>query len=218
MKTAVVIGATGLIGSELVQKLMNSSEYNKIIAIVRRPKEWPSQKVEVINIPFEQLEQQQFSDGADYFCALGTTIKQVGSQAEFRKVDYEYVLSFAKVAKKCSANSFHLVSALGASAKSANFYSRTKGQIENAVSNLEIKKVRIYRPSLLIGKREKLGQPSRLGEEIFTVVYNNAKFLFSGFMKKYEPITAEKVATAMFNKAVANTSLVKEIISNQDMH
>ena len=218
MKTAVVIGATGLIGTELVHKLELNPKYDKVIVLARREVKWDSNKVENAIIPFEKIEQQQLPQGADYFCALGTTIKQVGSQAEFRKVDYEYVFHFAKAAKKCSANSFHLVSALGANPHSANFYSKTKGQVEKAISNLDLNKFRIYRPSLLIGKRDKLGQPNRLGEEIFTAVYNKAKFLFTGFLKQYEPITAERVAEAMLTNALADTADKKEIISNQAMH
>lgn len=218
MKIAVVIGATGLIGTELVKALSSNQNYDKIIVIVRRNVEFTYKNVEPVALDFESLEQQNFPAGADYFCALGTTIKQAGSQAEFRKVDFDYVLSFAKVAKKCSANSFHLVSALGASPTSTNFYSRTKGEIENAVTALQLKKLRIYHPSLLIGKRDKLGQPTRIGEEIFTAFYNKGKFLFSGILRKYEPITAEKVALAMVKNAIADSEKAKMVISNQKMH
>ena len=218
MKTAVVIGATGLIGTELVNQLSENAAYEKVIVVTRRSVDWVNKKVETRVLDFDQLAQQDFPPKADYFCALGTTIKQAGSQAEFRKVDYEYVYGFAKVADKCHANSIHLVSALGASSNSANFYSKTKGLIENAVSNLDIKKIRIYRPSLLIGERGKLGQSTRLGEEIFTVVYQKAKFLFTGFLRKYEPITAKSVAAAMIKNALADTANKKQIISNQDMH
>jgi len=218
MKTAVVIGATGLIGTELVNQLNENSSYGKVIVLTRRPVEWAGKKVESHILDFTHLEQEKFPAKADYFCALGTTIKQAGSQADFRKVDYEYVYSFAKVANKCHANSIHLVSALGASSNSANFYSKTKGLIENAVSNLDIQKVRIYRPSLLIGERGKLGQPTRLGEEIFTAVYHKAKFIFSGILRKYEPITAKSVAEAMVKNAIADSSDKKQIISNEQMH
>ncbi len=218
MKTAVIIGSTGLVGTELIHALSQSHHYDKIFVITRRRVEFIDAKVEPVVLAFEQLEELKFPDGADYFCALGTTIKQAGSQAEFRKVDYDYVLNFAKVAKKCAANSFHMVSALGASTTSTNFYSRTKGEIEKAVSALELKKLRIYQPSLLIGKRDKLGQPTRLGEEIVTALYHKGKFLFSGILRKYEPITAEKVAMAMTNNAIANSDIVKMVISNQEMH
>lgn len=218
MKTAVVIGATGLIGTELIHKLEQNQNYDKVIILARREVKLDSKKIENTVISFEEIEQQQFPPGADFFCALGTTIKQVGSQAEFRKVDYDYVFQFAKVAKKCSANSFHLVSALGANPHSANFYSKTKGQVEKAISNLGLNKFRIYRPSLLIGQRDKLGQPIRLGEEIFAAIFKKAKFLFIGFLKQYEPITAVKVAEAMLKNAVVDSKEKKEIILNQDMH
>lgn len=218
MKTAVVIGSTGLVGTELVNALSNSKHYDKIFVITRRQVEYVDSKVEPVVLSFDQLEQKEFPPGADYFSALGTTIKQAGSQSEFRKVDYDYVLSFAKVAKKCAANSFHMVSALGANKYSTNFYSRTKGEIENAVSELGIKKVRIYQPSLLIGKRDKLGQPTRLGEELVTAFYNKGKFLFSGILGKFEPITAEKVALAMVKNAIADTAKAKMVISNKEMH
>jgi len=218
MKTAVIIGSTGLVGTELIHALSNSHHYEKIFVITRRHVEFIDAKVEPVVLAFDQLKEQTFPEGADYFCALGTTIKQAGSQAEFRKVDYDYVLSFAKVAKKCAANSFHMVSSIGANATSTNFYSRTKGEIEKAVADLGIKKLRIYQPSLLIGKRDKLGQPFRLGEEIVTALYHKGKFLFSGILRKYEPITAEKVALAMVKNAIADSVKVKEIISNKEMH
>ena len=104
------------------------------------------------------------------------------------------------------------------SSNSPNFYSKTKGLIENAVANLDIKKVFIYRPSLLIGERSKLGQSTRLGEEIFAAVYEKTKFLFSGVLRKYEPITAKLVAEAMVKNALSSSSDQKQIISNQDMH
>ena len=218
MKTAVIIGSTGLVGTELIHALSHSHHYDKIFVITRRQVEFIDAKVEPVVLAFEKLEEQTFPAAADYFCALGTTIKQAGSQAEFRKVDYDYILSFAKIAKKCAANSFHMVSALGASTTSTNFYSRTKGEIEKAVASLELKKLCIYQPSLLIGKRDKLGQPTRLGEEIVTALYHKGKFLFSGILGKFEPITAEKVALAMVKNAIADSENVKEIISNKEMH
>lgn len=218
MKTAVIIGSTGLVGTELIHALSYSKHYDKIYVITRRQVEFVDVKIEPVIIDFDKLESQKFPEGADYFCALGTTIKQAGSQEAFRKVDYDYVLSFAKVAKKCMANSLHMVSALGASATSTNFYSRTKGEIEKTIADLGIQKLRIYQPSLLIGKRDKLGQPKRLGEEIVTALYYKSKFLFSGILRKYEPITAEKVALAMAKNAIADSSKTSMVISNQDMH
>lgn len=218
MKTAVIIGATGLIGTELVRALSYSQHYDKIFVIVRRAVEFTDKNIEPLVLDFENLEQQKFRAGADYFCALGTTIKQAGSQEAFRKVDHDYVVSFAKIAKKCEANSFHMVSAMGASQVSTNFYSRVKGETEKDVLGLGLKKIRIYQPSLLIGTRDNLGQPSRLGEEIVTAVYNNVKFLFKGLMKKYEPITAEKVALAMAKNAISDSAKDKMIVSNKEMH
>lgn len=218
MKAAVIIGATGLVGTELVKALAYSQHYDKIFVIARRGLTFDDKKIETLVINFAQIEKQTFPGGADYFCALGTTIKQAGSQLEFRKVDHDYVLSFAKLAKNSVANSLHIVSALGASASSNNFYSRVKGETEKDVLALGLKKVRIYQPSLLIGTRNKLGQPSRLGEEIVTAVYNSAKFLFKGFLKKYEPITAEKVALAMAKNAIADSAKEKMVISNKEMH
>lgn len=218
MKAAVIIGSTGLVGTELVKALAYSKNYDKIFVIARRQIEKTDASVEITVVDFGKLEAQSFPEGADYFCALGTTIKQAGSQEAFRKVDYDYVVGFAKVAQACKANSFHLVSALRADASSANFYQRVKGEAEQAIAELGLEKVRIYRPSLLMGARGTLGQPTRLGEEIFTAIYNKSKFLFKGFMKKYEPITAEKVALAMAKNAIANSEKPKMLISNQDMH
>lgn len=218
MKAAVVIGSTGLVGTELVKALAYSKNYDKVFVIARRQIEKVDASVEIVVTDFDKLETLSFPPQADYFCALGTTIKQAGSQEAFRKVDYIYVLSFAKVAQACQANSFHLVSALGADAASSNFYQRVKGEAEKAIVSLGLKKVRIYHPSLLMGARGTLGQPTRLGEEVFTAIYKKSKFLFKGFMKKYEPITAEKVALAMAKNAIANSDKSNMLVSNKEMH
>lgn len=217
MKAAVIIGATGLVGSELVKALCRIRTYDKIYVISRRKIEFEDKKLEPVVLSFENLNQQRFPPEADYFCALGTTIKQAGSREEFRKVDYDYVVNFARVAKACDANSFHLISALGADSLSSNFYSRVKGEVEKSITDLAIKKVRIYQPSLLIGRRATLGQPRRISEEVFTKVYENTKFLFKGFLKKYEPITAENVALSMTKHAMANSKEDRLVISNAEM-
>lgn len=218
MRSAIIIGSTGLVGNELVTALSKNDNYDKIFVIARRPVKFDHEKIEPVVIDFSDLDKQIFPLGADYFCALGTTIKQAGSKAQFRKVDYEYVISFAKLAKKYEARSFHLISALGASVRSINFYSRVKGEVEKSVVGLGLKKVRIYQPSLLIGARQKLGQSSRWVEDVSMAIYKKIEFLFAGMLKKYEPITAEKVAAAMIKNALADLPSEKMIISNKEMH
>ena len=130
---------------------------------------------------------------SSFFCCLGTTIKQADSEAAFRKVDFEYVVNFAKLAKVCRAEQLLIISALGADIKSTVFYNRTKGEMEKAVQNEFTSKLYFLRPSLLLGDR----QDFRLGERIAILLAPLYSLLLHGSLKKYQPVPAEKVARAM---------------------
>lgn len=128
-RTAVVAGATGLIGKELVQLLLNDAAYKAVTIFVRRPTGMEHPKLVEQIIDFEQLQQASVQmDGADVFCTLGTTIKKAGSQDAFRKVDYQYPLSLGQLASRQGARQLLLVSAIGANPSSRAFYNRVKGK------------------------------------------------------------------------------------------
>jgi uncharacterized protein YbjT (DUF2867 family) len=138
-----------------------------------------------------------FEGAEDVFCALGTTIRQAGSQARFREVDFDYPVAAARLAKAAGARRYVLVSSMGADAKSKIFYSRVKGETEDAIRALGLPMTSIVRPSLLLGDRRQF----RLGERVGTLLARPLGFLFAGSLLKYRPIEARDVAAVMVRVA-----------------
>jgi uncharacterized protein YbjT (DUF2867 family) len=193
-KTALIAGATGLVGSHLLNLLCDDVAFSKVKIITRKPLELSKEKVSEIVVDFDSLNQFSQRLTADVvFCCLGTTIKTAGSQDKFRKVDYTYCLELAKAGKAQGAKQFILVSSIGADAKSNNFYLRTKGEIENAIAALNFDSFCILRPSMLLGDRKE----SRIGESIGKVFMQATGFLLAGPLKKYKAIEAHTVARCM---------------------
>ncbi len=198
MKTALVAGATGLIGGQLLDLLLKDSYYEKVIAITRKPLDVESSKLHNVVIDFSQLQNIATDLKADdVYCCLGTTIKQAGSKEVFRKVDYEYPTELAKITKSNGAKQYLLVSALGADPSSGIFYNQVKGETELAINKTGFESVHIMRPSLLIGPRKE----HRSGEEAAKVFYKYLGFLIP---KKYKGIESIKVARAMIALAKQN--------------
>ncbi len=188
MKKALVIGASGLIGQQLIDLLLQDENYS-VIALIRTA--LPIQHERLIQVPFNfDNPNNEVIQADEIFCCLGTTIKVAGSQQAFYKVDFEYVLDIAKKAYLNGAKKFALVSSMGANKNSTVFYSKTKGAIEEAVTQIGYESLFIFRPSLLLGKRTGF----RLGERI-------AQYFFTFFSilipKKYQAIQAKQVAKAM---------------------
>jgi uncharacterized protein YbjT (DUF2867 family) len=187
-------GASGLIGRELVARLVADPACSQLHLVLRRP------LPQFDSMPRVQVH--RLADGAmpplppvdDAVCALGTTIKTAGSQAAFRAVDFDAVVAFAQRARAAGAHRLAVVSALGASPKSGNFYSRVKGEMETAVSGLGFECVVIARPSLLAGDRAALGQPVRFGERLALAVTGPLGALIP---KALRPIKAGTVARGM---------------------
>lgn len=205
MKTAVVIGSTGLIGSLIVKKLVRDNTFNQIISIVRNKASltdspFNNPKVHLLQFDFKnwnefepQIRSNIGTSQASFFCCLGTTMAQAGSSEAFKKVDYEYVVNFAKLAKSCQAEQLLIVSALGADKGSSVFYNRTKGEMEETVQKEFSGPLHFLRPSLLLGDRKDF----RLGERLAILLAPIYSFLFIGSWSKYRPVPAEKVANAM---------------------
>lgn len=197
-KTALVAGASGLIGGHLVHLLAADNAFVRIKSVTRKPLNTDKEKVSEIIVDFDSLNQFSQRLTADVvFCCLGTTIATAGSQENFRKVDFTYCLELAKAAKAQGAKQFILVSSLGADANSGNFYLRTKGEIENAIAALNFDSFCIMRPSMLLGNRRE----TRIGESIGKVFMQATGFLFAGPLKKYKAIDAETVARCMVTLA-----------------
>jgi uncharacterized protein YbjT (DUF2867 family) len=200
-KTALVLGATGLIGKELVQILSENGHYQKVHVLVRRPIEVESKVCEVHIVDFDKLQQyHELFQVTDVFCCLGTTIKVAKTKEAFRKVDYEYPIEAAKIAKENGAEKFLIVSSMGADSKSLFFYSRVKGEVEETLANVNIPSLHIFRPSLLLGKREEFRLGEKLAEKASDVLNN----IMIGPLRPYRGIQARKVAAAMAVMAQTN--------------
>ncbi|MDX2002386.1 MAG: oxidoreductase [Chitinophagales bacterium] len=200
-RTALLLGASGLIGSHLLDYLMREPRYAKVVVAVRKKLPIINEKLVQVVVDFEQIEQHASELRADdIFCCLGTTMKQAGSKEQFRKVDYEYPLRVAKMGLLQGANQYLLVSSLGADKNSLIFYSRTKGLIEEALKGLGFPSLHIFRPSLLLGERKE----KRFGEQIGEKLLDSFGFLLQGALKRYRGIEASTVAHAMMHCALVN--------------
>jgi uncharacterized protein YbjT (DUF2867 family) len=194
MKTALIAGSTGLIGKQLLQLLLDSNRYNKVVAVTRN--DLPAHpKLVILKVEFEKLDQWANSLlGDDVFCCLGTTMAKAGSKDNFYQVDFFYPLLIAKTAQSRGARQFLLVSALGANKESSIYYNRVKGEIEEAIKKINYKAIHIFRPSLLLGSRDE----KRSGEDAAKFFYRIFGFLLP---KKYKAIDSAKVANAMITLA-----------------
>ncbi len=198
-KTAVIVGATGLIGNEVVQLLLKDDHYDRVMVLVRRKMAMLHKKLEQEIVDFDKLDQAAHHlAGADVFCTLGTTIKKAGSQPAFIRVDRDYPLQLAQLSKQHGAASFLIVTALGANPKSSIFYSRVKGELEVELKKLQLGSLHIFQPSLLLGDRAEV----RLGERLASKLMPVIAFLFAGPLRPYKAIHAQTVAKAMIKAAL----------------
>lgn len=195
MKTALIAGYTGLVGRHLLDLLLASKNYNKIIALGRRELPIKDDRLVFQIADFDNISLDTKID--DVFCCLGTTMKKAGSREKFRLVDFQYPLNLAIAAKNHGATTFVLVTANGANTKSAFFYNRVKGDVEEAIKRLNFEKYDIVRPSLLLGKRKE----SRLLEDVGQTLTRALGFIFVGPLKNVRGIESVKVARAMASVA-----------------
>ncbi|MDN4492008.1 NAD-dependent epimerase/dehydratase family protein [Ureibacillus aquaedulcis] len=193
MRSAIVVGGTGLVGSNLVKLLCESEEYVSVTVIARREIAFEHPKLTVKIRSFNQLEEKDIGFAHEVFCCLGTTIKKAGSRANFEKVDVEYPLQIASLAKKCGIMHFIIISAMGANEKSRIYYNRVKGKLEKELIALELPQFSIVRPSLLVGERSEFRFGEKAGEWVLKVINP----LLIGPMKKYRSIEAVQLALAM---------------------
>lgn len=191
MKRIALFGATGLVGGECLRLLLNDPAFSHIVTFTRRPLNNIGTKLETHVLDFNRIEHNAAVLAVDQVvCSLDTTIRKAGSQQEFRKVDFEYPLTIARIALAQGVRHFLLVSALGANARSRIFYNRVKGELEDAILALPFQSHTIVRPSLLVGERKE----SRLGEKIGA----HLSFLVPA---KYKPVSATAVAKALISAA-----------------
>lgn len=191
-RTALLAGATGLVGREILQGLLADDGVAAVHVLARRPLSLTHPRLTVQVVDFAALPALPRVD--EVYLALGTTIKVAGSQAAFRAVDYDANLTVAKVARAAGATRVGLVSAMGADARSSVFYSRVKGELEEALAGLGYDAVVIARPSMLAGDRGSLGQPERGGEKL---ALNVSRWLGPLIPRNYRSIQAKDVAGAL---------------------
>lgn len=211
--TAVVAGATGLVGQQLVKLLVNHPAYSRVIVFVRRDLGISHPKLVQRIISYDRFEEEldeATMKNADVFCALGTTIRQAGSQEAFRQVDYTYPLVLGKQAKRYGAAKLVIVTAMGSSAQSKLFYNRVKGELERDLMGLDLPKLIILRPSFMLGNRKE----KRLGERAGIIAFQLLRPLMFGPFSQYKAVHSSDVAQVMVDAARRNTPKIMIIESN----
>ncbi|WP_339627308.1 nucleoside-diphosphate sugar epimerase [uncultured Maribacter sp.] len=210
-KTAIILGATGLTGGLLLQKLIDDNRYSTIKLFSRTRIEGLPNKVIQFIVNILELERYRTDFIADeVYCCIGTTAKKTPNKKLYKKIDYGIPVTAAKLAKENDIPTFLVISAMGANKASNVFYNRTKGEMEQDVLQQGIKNTLILRPSLIGGERNE----RRVLEKIGIVVFKIIQPLFIGPLKKYKTINAESIAQAMVN--LANNVSKTEIIITSD--
>ena len=201
MKTALIFGSSGLVGSYLLDLIINDNNYNKIKLFVRSELINTNSKLEIIKIDFNNLENYKDSIvGDDCFFCIGTTRKNTPDKNEYTKIEYNLPIDVAKIAKSNSVNNFIYISSLGANPNAAGLYLKNKGQAEEELKKLNFSNLSILRPSILLGNRKE----NRFGEKIGIFAMKTLSPLFLGKIKKYKPIKVENVAKTMLQVAQKN--------------
>jgi uncharacterized protein YbjT (DUF2867 family) len=190
VRRALIIGATGLVGSNLVDALLADDHWSRVTALVRRPLERPEPKFNALVVDFAQLDGSAWPAVDDVFCCLGTTIRAAGSRGAFRRVDHQYPLDVARMTLARGARQFLFVSAMGADPRASVFYSRVKGELERDVAALPFRAVVALRPSLLAGDRSE----RRLGEGLALALLTPLRGIVP---RNVRPVAAIAVARAM---------------------
>ncbi len=208
-KTAIILGATGLTGSLLLEKLIKDKRYSSIKLFSRKKLDNLPQKVEQYIGDLLSLESFKENFVAnEVFCCIGTTAKKTPNKKVYKEIDFGIPTTAAKLAKKNNISTFIVVSALGADTKSTIFYNKTKGEMEQAVLEERIEKTHILQPSIIYGKREE----NRIGEKIGLVLCKILEPVLIGKFKKYSITKADDIALAMIN--LANSDIKEQIINS----
>ena len=211
-KTAIILGATGLTGSILLEKLIHDDRYKTIKLFSRKEiNGLPSKVHQYVGNLFELENFKAEFTGDEMYCCIGTTAKKTPDKAVYTAIDYGIPVAAAKLSKENGIHTFLAVSALGANVQSSIFYNKTKGEMERDVLLEKIKKTYILQPSIIKGKRKE----QRIGETIGLALFKLLQPLFFGKLKKYKITEAEHSAQTMIN--LANSTLTKQIISSHEI-
>ena len=200
--TAVIIGATGAVGKEILQEILADDFYNKVYILGRQSigELADEERLTKIIVDFENLNfDTSILEDADVFASLGTTIKIAGSKENQRKIDVDYTVNFSKICEG-KVRSFNVVSAIGANSKSKNFYNSLKGELEDKLKVMNLGVLRIFQPSLLISKRD----DKRFLEQMFMKVAPIFQLVLKGKAKKYSPIEVSVLGREIVRFAIEN--------------
>ena len=208
---AVIIGATGLTGAELTHRLLSENKFSEITCILRNIPSNENNKIKYVQTDFDTIGSIKFKADTAFIC-LGTTIKKAKTKENFYRVDYHYNLMFAEACKKNGVERFILMSSLGANSKSSIFYNIVKGELENAVLNLNFKSLTIIRPSILEGNRIEY----RRGELFLRKVMKIINPVLIGKFKRYRSVKIEQVVNTMIEAVALNQPGIR-IIENEEI-
>ena len=212
MKTALIFGSSGLVGKNLLNQVINNSNYSKIKIFVRSFPEISDPKVEIINTDFKDFEIiKNLIIGDDCFFCIGTTKKNSPDKNEYRRIELELPKKIAQISKSNNVKSFIFVSSGFANPKNSGDYLKFKGLVEEEIKNLNFNKIGILRPSFLLGDRKE----KRVGEKIGIFIFKLLSPLFIGPIKKMKPIESEKVAKAMIQ--IANNNIQQKIFESNEI-
>jgi nucleoside-diphosphate-sugar epimerase len=202
-KTALILGSTGLVGSSLLEKVLNHPSYSTVITVVRKPQHINHPKLNEIITDFNSDIDLSFFDKIDsIFSCLGTTRKKTPDLNVYRKIEIDIPLSFIKKLNQKNDSKFHFISAIGADSTSSNFYLKMKGEAENELIQNNQNKLFIYRPSILIGGRTEF----RFGEKIATIIFPVIDLFLLNNLSKYKSMQVNNLSQAMINKDVEQSS------------
>ena len=211
-KTAIITGASGLIGSKLLAILLQSKEYEKVISLGRKKLKNKHGKLFQEIIDFEDpATYEKYLQGDVLFCCLGTTAKKTPDKTVYYKIDHDYPVGLAKTASTNGVLQFHFISAIGADPSSSNFYLKTKGETERDLKKISLDSLFIYQPSLLTGRTR--GQ--RLGERAAGVIMTIINPLLLGGLRKYRSIAGLTVAKAMYKQSLKENKGVSVYTTDQ---
>jgi len=210
---SIIAGATGLIGKALLNLLIHSDSHEQIEIWVRKPSAAIDHRFTESVLAFEELPDIPEVAANHLYCTLGTTIRKAKTKENFYRVDVTYVVSLAKLAERSGITCFLVISSIGANPASLNFYLRTKGEMEEAVTSCSIPSIYILRPSMLLGKRDE----KRSGENVGKILSKIAHPFMFGSLRKYRAIHAESVARAMIRCARESKPGI-HILESDDIH
>jgi uncharacterized protein YbjT (DUF2867 family) len=205
-------GASGLIGSYLLEQLLNSETVDQVHILVRKKLDKEHPKLIQHVTDFEELEKVQLNKTIDAsFCALGTTLRKAGSKEVQTRIDRDYVIAFAKWSKSNGAERIGIVSSLGATAKTSNFYLRLKGEMEQKVGDMQFSHTTFIRPSLLLGPRQEFRFGEKVGKAVMTVLNP----LFVGKANRYRAVHAQDVADTLIHETMSTSEKIRFVESEE---